>query len=48
MADYQEARVKLINTQWNKLKSAAKKKASAMLRLNQKTLRIKNCHMNCF
>ena len=37
MANYQEARVKLTNTQLNKLKSAAKNKAGTILRLNQKT-----------
>ena len=37
MASYQEARVKLANTQLNKLKSAAKNKTGAILRLNKKT-----------
>ena len=36
MANYQEARVKLINTQLNKLKSAGKNKAGTILRLNKK------------
>ena len=36
MANYQEARVKLTTTQLNKLKSAAKNKTGAILRLNQK------------
>ena len=36
MANYQEARVKLTNTQWNKLKSAAKNKTGTILRLNKK------------
>ena len=36
MANYQEARVKLTNTQFNKLKSAAKNKAGLILRLNKK------------
>ena len=36
MAKYQEARVKLINTQLNKLKSAAKNKTGTILRLNKK------------
>ena len=36
MANYQEARVKLTNTQLNKLKSAAKNKAETILRLNKK------------
>ena len=35
MADYQEARVKLTNTQSNKLRSAAKNKAGTTLRLNK-------------
>ena len=36
MANYQEARVKLTNTHWNKLKSAAKNKTGIILRLNKK------------
>ena len=36
MANYQEARVKLTNTQVNKLKSAAKNKTGTILRLNKK------------
>ena len=36
MANYQEARVKLTNTLWNKLKSAAKNKTGTILRLNKK------------
>ena len=48
MANYQEARVKLINTQLNKLKSAAKNKTRTILNLNKKTLKMKNCHMNYF
>ena len=36
MANYQEARVKLTNTQLNKLKPAAKNKARTMLKLNKK------------
>ena len=36
MANYQEARVKLTNTQLNRLKSAAKNKAGATLSLNNK------------
>ena len=44
MANYQEARVKLINTQLNKLKSAAKSKAGTI----RKYLKMKNCHMNYF
>ena len=36
MANYQEARVKLTNTQLNRLKSAAKNKTGATLSLNNK------------
>ena len=36
MANYQEVRVKLTNTQLSKLKSAAKNKAGTILRLNKK------------
>ena len=36
MAIYQEARVKLSNTQLNKLKSAAKNKVGTILRLANK------------
>ena len=36
MANYQEARVKVTNTQFNKLKFAAKNKAGLILRLNKK------------
>ena len=36
MANYQEARVKLTNTQLNKLKSASKNKTGTILRLNEK------------
>ena len=38
MANYQEARVKLTNTQRNKLKSAAKNKTGTMLRLSKKNV----------
>ena len=37
MVSYQEARLKLNNTQLNKLKSAAKNKTGTILRLNKKT-----------
>ena len=37
MTNYQEARVKLANTQLNKLKSTAKNKTGTLLRLNKKT-----------
>ena len=36
MAKYQEARVKLTNTQLNKVKSAVKNKTGTRIRLNQK------------
>ena len=36
MVNYQEARVKITNTQLNKLKSAARSKTGTMLRLNKK------------
>ena len=36
MANYQEARVKLTNTQLNKLKSAAKNRKGTIIRLNKK------------
>ena len=36
MANYQEVKVKLTNTQLNKLKSAVKNKTGTILRLNQK------------
>ena len=36
MANYQEARVKLTNTQLNKLKSATKIKTQTILKLNKK------------
>ena len=36
MANYQEARVKLTNTQLNKIKCAAKNKAGTILRINKK------------
>ena len=48
MANYQEARVKLTNTQLEKSKSAAKNKTARILRLKRKTLKMKNCHKNYF
>ena len=36
MAKYQDARIKLTNTQLNKLKSAAKNKTGTILRSNKK------------
>ena len=44
----QEARVKLTNTRLNKLKSATKNKVGTILRLNKKTLMMKNCYTNYF
>ena len=38
MANYQEARIKLINTQVNKWQSAAKNKKGTILRFNKKNL----------
>ena len=37
MANYEETRVKLTNTQWNKLKSAAKNNTWTTLRITKKT-----------
>ena len=48
MTNYQKARGKLTNTQFNKLKSAAKNKAGTILGLNKRNLKMKNCHMNYF
>ena len=42
MEHFQEARVKLTNTQSNKSNSAAKIKAGTILRLNKKNLKMKN------
>ena len=39
MAYYQEARVKLTNTQLNKLKPAAKNRTRTILRLNKKNFK---------
>ena len=41
IANYQEARVKLTNTQLNKLKSVAKNKTGTMLRINKKNFQDK-------
>ena len=38
MANYEEARVKLTNTQLNKLKFAAKNKTGTILRITKKNL----------
>ena len=40
MANYQEATVKLTNTQLNKLKPAAKNKTGTILRLNKKNFEV--------
>ena len=45
MTNYQEARVKLTNTQLDKLKYVAKNKTGTILRLNKKKLDMKNCHI---
>ena len=39
MTDYQEARVKLTNTQLNKLRSVAKSKTGTILTLNKKNFK---------
>ena len=46
MANYEDMRVKLTNTKLDKLKFAGKTKTGIMLRLNRKTLKMKNCHLN--
>ena len=48
MANYQEARVKLTNTQLNKLKSAAKNKTGTILRLNKKNFEDKELSHELF
>ena len=40
MTSYQEARVKLTNTQSNKLKSAEKNKTGKILRINKKNFEV--------
>ena len=40
IANYQETRVKLTNTQLNKLKSAAKNKTRTILRLNKAAVKL--------
>ena len=42
MASYEEARVKLANSQLNKLKSVAKNKARPTLRITKKNFQLKN------
>ena len=46
MANYQEVRVKLANTQLNKIKSVAKNETRIILWLNKKKFEDKNCCMN--
>ena len=48
MENCQEARVKLANTQLNKLKPAAKNKTGKILRLNKKNFEDENCRMYYF
>ena len=48
MANYQEPRVKLTNTQLNKFKSAAKNKTGTISKLNKKNFEMNNCYMNYF
>ena len=48
MANYEESRVKLTNTQLNKLKPATKTKTRTTLRITKKNFKMKNCHMNYF
>ena len=48
MGNCQEVRVKLTNTQLNKLKSASKNKTGATLRLTKKSIEDEELHMNYF
>ena len=48
MTNYEEARVRLTNISLNKLKSAAKDRTSATLRITKKIFKMKNYHMNYF
>ena len=48
MINFQKARIKLKDTQLNKSKSAAKIYARKCYGQIRKTLKMKNCHMNCF
>ena len=49
MANYEKARVKLTNSQINKLKSAARNKIRTTLGITKKKLfKMKNCHINYF
>ena len=46
LTNYQEARVKVANTQLNNLKSAAKIKTRTILRLNKKNVEDENAFAN--
>ena len=46
MTNYQEARVKLANTQLNKLKSATESKTGTILILNKKNVEDENAFAN--
>ena len=48
MAKYQDARIKLTNTQLNKLKSAAKNKTGTILRSNKKKVEDEELYNNYF
>ena len=48
MVNYEEAIVKLTNTQLSKLTSARKTKAGTTLRITKKNFKLKNCLMNPF
>ena len=46
MKKYEEARIKLTNTQINKSKSSAKRTTGTTLTVKTKTFKMKNCLMN--
>ena len=46
MVNYQEARVNLTNTQWNKLKPAAENKTRTIIRMTKKKCKMKNYNIN--
>ena len=48
MTSYEEARVKIRNTQLNKLKSAGKFKTGTILRITKKNFQDEKCAMNYF
>ena len=48
MGNYEKSRVKLTNTQVNKLKPVTKTKTRTTLRITKKNFKMKNCHMNYF